>query len=205
MKRLLAEVFLVAMSGAVLALVANAVSPQGLKLSRDYFPSGKSFATNGIGASNQLSGSSLTNVPGEDIHVRKLREKGLQVLTTAEVSKLFRDPRSQQGQIVFVDARNRKHFEEGHIPGAYEFDHYRPEEYLPTIMPVCQTAEQIIVYCTGGDCEDSQFAAIFLRDSLGLANEKIFVYAGGVHEWASEKLPLELGERNSGKTITPGQ
>jgi rhodanese-related sulfurtransferase len=203
MKRLLAEVFLVAIAGAVIALVANAVSPQGLKLSRDYFPSGKSPTTPAGVSSNQLSGTTLTNATNEDIHIRKLREKGLQVLTTSEVSTLFRDPRTQQGQIVFVDARNRKHFEEGHIPGAYEFDHYRPEEYLPTIMPVCQTAEQIIVYCTGGDCEDSQFAAIFLRDSLGLPNEKIFVYVGGIQEWTTGKLPIETGERNSGKISTP--
>jgi len=120
-------------------------------------------------------------------------------METAAVSTLFRDPRVQDGLIVFIDARNTQHFQEGHIPGAYEFDHYRPEQSLPEVMPVCQTAEQIIVYCTGGDCEDSQFAALFLRDSLGVGKDKIFVYVGGIHEWEAANLPVETGERNSGR------
>ena len=180
MKTLFVETLTLAVLGALLAFTANGISPRGLKLTRNYFPS-----------------SQPTTASASD-PAQKLRDKGLQVIETAAVSKLFRDPRVQEGRILFIDARNTQHFEEGHIPGAYEFDHYRPEHYLPTVMPVCQTAEQIIVYCTGGDCEDSQFAAIFLRDGLGIANEKIFVYVGGIQEWGAAGLPRELGERNSG-------
>jgi len=182
MKTLLVETLAVAVLGALLAFTANGISPRGIQLTRNYFPS------------SQVKSAYTTN----STPAQKLREKGLQVIETDAVSKLFRDPGVQEGRILFIDARNTQHFEEGHIPGAYEFDHYRPEQYLPTVMPVCQTAEQIIVYCTGGDCEDSQFAAIFLRDSLGLANERIFVYLGGIHEWAAAGLPREIGERNSG-------
>ncbi len=182
MKNLVIETLALAILGAALAFTANGISPRGLQLTRNYFPSGQA----------------KSSYPTNDAPAQKLRDKGLQVIETDAVSKLFRDPRVQEGRILFIDARNTQHFEEGHIPGAYEFDHYRPEQYLPTVVPVCQIAEQIIVYCTGGDCEDSQFAAIFLRDSLGLANEKIFVYVGGIHEWAAAGLPRELGERNSG-------
>ena len=38
MKKLLLEAVLVAMTGAVLAFAANALSPRGLQLSRNYFP-----------------------------------------------------------------------------------------------------------------------------------------------------------------------
>ena len=186
MKNLFVEAFALAALGAALAFTANAISPRGLKLSRNYFPS------------TQVISASVSNA----VPAQKLRDQGLQVIETAAVSTIFRDPRVQDGLIVFIDARNTQHFQEGHIPGAYEFDHYRPEQYLPDVMPVCQTAEQIIVYCTGGDCEDSQFAAIFLRDSLGLEKNKIFVYIGGIHEWQAAGLPVETGERNSGKIRT---
>jgi len=186
MKKLFVEALVLAALGAAIAFTANAISPRGLKLARNYFPSG------------QVISASATNAAP----AQKLRDKGLQVMETAAVSTLFRDPRVQDGLIVFIDARNTQHFQEGHIPGAYEFDHYRPEQSLPEVMPVCQTAEQIIVYCTGGDCEDSQFAAIFLRDSLAVPKEKLFVYVGGIHEWEAAGLPIETGERNSGKMRT---
>lgn len=189
MKTVFVESFVLALLGAVLAFTANGISPRGLKLTRDYFPS------------SQVTSTSLSNA----LPAQKLRDKGLQVIETDAVSKLFRDPRAQDGRIVFIDARNTRHFEEGHIPGAYEFDHYRPEEYLPKVMPVCQTAEIIVVYCTGGDCEDSEFAAIFLRDSLGLASDKIFVYVGGISEWGAAGLPVETGTQGSGVISAPNK
>lgn len=189
MKTLVVETLALAALGAVVAFAANGISPRGLKLSRDYFPT------------SQVMPATASNA----VPAQKLRDSGLQVMETDAVSKLFRDPRAQDGRIVFIDARNTRHFEEGHIPGAYEFDHYRPEEYLPTVMPVCQTAEIIVVYCTGGDCEDSQYAAIFLRDSLGLASDKIFVYVGGIHEWGAAGLPVETGAQGSGKISTPNK
>ena len=54
-------------------------------------------------------------------------------------------------------------------------------------------------YCNGGDCDDSEHAAIMLRDSIGIPKEKVFVYGGGITEWATNGLPIELGPRNSGQ------
>jgi rhodanese-related sulfurtransferase len=53
------------------------------------------------------------------------------------------------------------------------------------------------VYCTGGDCEDSEFTAIFLRD-VGIPKEKLFVYGGGMTDWTTNGLPVEIGGRKSG-------
>ena len=127
----------------------------------------------------------------------RLQAKGLQLVESRQAADLFRDPRREQGMVIFVDARDDQHYQEGHIPGAYQFNHYRAENYLPTVLPVCQSAEQIVVYCTGGDCEDSEFAAIFLRDA-GIPKEKLFVYAGGMTEWNTSSLPVETGGRKSG-------
>ena len=54
-------------------------------------------------------------------------------------------------------------------------------------------------YCNGGECDDSLQAAVTLRDSLRLPKEKLFVYGGGITEWAANGLPIELGIRNSGQ------
>jgi rhodanese-related sulfurtransferase len=99
--------------------------------------------------------------------------------------------------IVFVDARNESHYEEGHIPDAYHFDHYYPEKHLAAVLPACLSAVKIVVYCGGGACEDSQLAAQTLKEA-GVPAERLFVYAGGITEWSTNGLPVELGARKSG-------
>ncbi len=98
---------------------------------------------------------------------------------------------------MFIDARDESHYLEGHIPGAHEFDPYRPEKYFADVLPLCQSAAQIVVYCNGGDCDDSEAAAILLRD-VGIPNSKIFVFGGGLPMWKTNGLPVETGPRNSG-------
>jgi len=117
-----------------------------------------------------------------------------------EVVQLFRDVRYEQGLVVFVDARDDAHYQAGHIPGAWQFNHYRAENYLDAVLPVCLNAQQVVVYCTGGECEDSEFAAIMLRDA-GVPGEKLFVFTGGFTEWAGNKLPVETGARLSGQLL----
>ena len=127
-----------------------------------------------------------------------MKTNGLQLVDGGQATNLFRDARFKQNIIVFIDARDESHYQEGHIPGAYEFDPYHPDKYFAAILPICQAAEQIVVYCDGGDCDDSQTAAILLRD-IGIANRKLFVYGGGITEWTNNSLSVELGARNSGK------
>ena len=83
-------------------------------------------------------------------------------------------------------------------PRRLEFDPYYPEKYFPTALSPCQAAEQIVVYCNGGDCDDSESAAITLRD-VGIAVNKLFVYGGGIPDWVTNGMPVESGGRNSGK------
>ena len=99
--------------------------------------------------------------------------------------------------VVFVDARNEEEYQISHIPGAYEFDPYRSGKYYDVVLPVCRKAENIVVYCNGGDCDDSETAALLLRD-MGIPNQKLFVYGGGITEWKTNGLPVETGARNSG-------
>ena len=65
------------------------------------------------------------------------------------------------------------------------------------VLPAAQAAEEIVVYCTGGECEDADTAAIVLGDA-GVPAKKVFVYGGGYSEWTENHLTLETGARNSG-------
>jgi rhodanese-related sulfurtransferase len=201
-KQVLLEGVLVALTGAALAFAANALSPQGLKLSRDYFPGAQSAYASAAVHTNRMVAAQGTNshAPSSDeILAARLKQNGLQLIGTDEVLKLFHDPRYQQDLVVFIDAREDNHYQAGHIPRAYQFDHHYPDNYLATILPLCQAAQQIVVYCHGGECEDSEFAAVMLTRDAGIAREKVFVYGGGITEWTDRGLPVELGARNSGK------
>ena len=200
MKRGFQEALFVAVIGAAFAFGANQVSPRGLALTRNYFPAGVSRpvpAATGIGTPRGVASTNTpASSPAQLLAVR-LKEQGLQSVDGSQAEQLFHDPRFKQGSIAFIDARDEQHYREGHIPGASEFDPYYPEKYFPTVLPVCQAAEQIVVYCNGGDCDDSESAAITLRD-VGIANQKLFIYTGGITEWTTNGLPVEMGGRNSG-------
>lgn len=204
MKRVLVEALLVAVAGAALAFAANALSPRGLKLTRDYYLRNTRLQTNAAPAANLApAAEGGTNAPtAVQLLAARLREKGLGLAGSNRVVELFQDPRRQLDGVVFVDARNNEHYQAGHIPGAYEFDYYHPESYINSVMQVCQIAQQVVVYCNGGECEDSELAATLLC-SLGIPKEKLLVYGGGYSEWRTNGQPIELGQRNSGKIQTP--
>lgn len=212
-RTLLAEAALVAVVGVVIALVANQTSPRGLRLTRDYFPvlpvtpaatgwdasknpglraSGSSAAASGgsnavaVAVAGAEAGAGLSAVE------EKVRALGFVPAKLPEVEALFRDPRYAQELVVFVDARDDHHFQEGHIPGALQLDRFYPERYLPAVLPRASAAELVVVYCTGGECEDSVFAAGLLRDA-GIGAERVRVYLGGFREWSERGLPSERG------------
>jgi rhodanese-related sulfurtransferase len=198
-KRVLQEGVLVAVVGAALAFAANALSSRGLQLSRDYFPGSKLTAPNPVVATDATGApATKTNSPLESLSER-LREDGLQLAGSNQVAQFFHDPRREQDLVIFIDARDEEHYRAGHIPGAYHFDRFHPEDYLTNVIQVCLMAQQMVFYCNGGECDDSEHAAIMLRDSIGIPKEKLFVYGGGITEWAADGLPIELGERNSGQ------
>jgi rhodanese-related sulfurtransferase len=180
--------------GVALALAANQLSPRGLSLTRDYFAVARPAPV-----PSAVSPPDPVPVPESAAAAvkKQLEEKGISVVETDEVEALFRDPRYEQEMIIFIDARGDRPYQEGHIPGAYQFDRYYPERYLPSIMPACLNAETIVVYCTGGKCEDSDFAAMTLVDA-GIPAPNVSVYLGGITEWTAQGHPVETGFRRSG-------
>lgn len=207
-KRTLREGVLVAVAGLLFAFAANALSPRGLALSRNYFPTAapvaRPLASSQAPATNPPTPAVTGLAPAStNLLIARLQAKGLQLAESNQVIQHFRDPRYEQELIVFIDARDDRHYQAGHIPGAYQFDHYRAENYIATVLPVVQTAQQIVVYCLGGDCEDSEFAALTLAGA-GIPMDRMLIYGGGMAEWITNGLPVEVGERKSGQLRNPG-
>ena len=203
LKRVLLEALMVAAIGLAFSLLANLASPRGLSLTRDYFPSSKPVhaETHGSATSHVNAASPATNGARRSARAlvaARLKEKGLKAVDGQEALQLFHDPQYDQELIVFIDARDDRHYQEGHIPGAYQFDRYYPEKHLPAVLSACQNARRIVVYCTGGNCEDSEFAALTLKEA-GVPQENLSVYVGGMTEWAAKEWPIEVGEHKSGK------
>jgi rhodanese-related sulfurtransferase len=198
-KRVLQEGALVAAIGVALAFAANALSPYGLKLARNYSPATSPPSPSPVAGSNiTVTAATGTNSPLQ-LLIARLRENGLQLADSNHVAQFYHDPRREQDGIIFIDARDDEHYQAGHIPGAYQFYHYRPENYLTNLLQVCQLAQQIVFYCSGGECDESLQSAVMLRDILTIPKERVFVYGGGISEWATNGLPIELGTRNSGQ------
>ncbi|MFN2387430.1 MAG: rhodanese-like domain-containing protein [Thermoanaerobaculia bacterium] len=94
---------------------------------------------------------------------------------------------------LFLDARRSKVFEEGHIRGARSFPVWEAdidarvkalyEEGLDQSAP-------LVVYCSGGSCEDSHMLAQRLY-MVGFDN--VLVYTGGFPDWEARKAPVEKG------------
>jgi len=209
MKKVVLEGILIAFIGGLLALAGNAISPRGISLTQDFFHAGDrprvTVSAVTPTASTNASTSASTNTvgavqasatPASNDLAATLKQEGLGLANTDRAIELFNDPRRLQNQVVFIDARHDEEYRSGHIPGAYQFDYYYASKFLGTLIPVVQQAELIVVYCNGGDCTDSHYAALELANIV--PREKLMVYAGGITEWKAKGQEVETGERNSG-------
>lgn len=207
MAKILQDSILIVVLGTVVGLAANAVSPRGLSLTRDYFGS---TLTNGS-AARAGSAAAVRSEPHATDTARPAPERstgpdrspepsatasrtkhGLPLATHDEVAAWFRDPGYAQQKIIFIDARDEAHYAEKHIPGAYPFDHYHPDRTIATVIAATQLADRVVVYCHGGDCEDSELAFQDLL-ALGVPEAKLVIYGGGITEWVNHRMPVATG------------
>jgi len=129
---------------------------------------------------------------GPDESASKKLEHAFQEIHFDEVVDAFNDPRAATGHFVFVDARRDDLYEAGHIPGAIQCDHYRLENYIQNVIDRVDGAEKVIVYCGGGNCEDSIFVCTDLQD-FDVPFGMIYLYPGGWKEWSAKGMPSETG------------
>ena len=65
----------------------------------------------------------------------------------------------EQPYVIVLDARSKEDYELAHIPGAHLADHYHQQQYVEPLAEAIRMVPIVVVYCKGGDCEDSIFLA----------------------------------------------
>lgn len=196
------EACLIVAVGLIAGLVANAADDRhGIALSKDHLRRGAKPATAApqpTAAPVRPEGGTADAAVNAATPASSHPDSPFTFIDHETAVAVYEGDGYQYGEDIFIDARDDAHYAEGHVPGAYQLDHYRADRYLPDLLPVCQNALRIVVYCNGGNCEDSQLAAEDLM-LQGINPDKICVYEAGITRWRAERLPLETGERLSGQ------
>ncbi|MFH0945565.1 MAG: rhodanese-like domain-containing protein, partial [Planctomycetota bacterium] len=125
-RRTLLESLVVLVVALGLSLLANGLNENGLSLSKNYFD---------VSLTAPVPAGPAVEDPasGESVLVKvsaRLRQAGLQPITHDEAAEIFGDEKTEYEQYIFVDARSDQHYQSGHIPGAYQFDHVHLERYV---------------------------------------------------------------------------
>lgn len=94
---------------------------------------------------------------------------------------------------IFFDARRTSVFEEGHIRGAKNISVWEADldEKVNRVFEQNLDPETpIVVYCAGGNCEDSHMLSQRL---WGLGLNAVFVYKDGYPDWKGKGWPTAAG------------
>ncbi len=212
LKRTILDLGLLGLLSIAIGFGANAVRDRGaVKPTKNYFdkttqapsrpkvevslPTPNAAAappTTGIATAPTMTQDAPKQAGAAQTEESKHLQHDYQEIQFAELVKVFRDPATARGLNLFVDARKPDLYEEGHIPGAVQCDPYEPDDAMDDIVARANGVERVIVYCGGGDCEDSIFMCRELVGA-GLTYDSIFLYPGGWKEWSGNKMPTQVG------------
>jgi len=109
-------------------------------------------------------------------------------ITPEEAWVLFR------AKVPFLDARRSAEYSAGHIEGAWSLPVWEADlearitEFEALAGPV--SATPLVLYCSGGDCEDSHLLAQKLSP-LGYRN--LLIYRAGYPDWVRQGHPIRTG------------
>ncbi len=94
--------------------------------------------------------------------------------------------------IPFLDARRTKVYEEGHVAGARSFSVWESDIDQKVFAFQDEVGKDlpVVLYCSGGDCEDSHMLADKLFGA-GLTN--VIVYIDGWPDWVKRGGPVRAG------------
>jgi len=183
LKQSIFEALALLVLACVVGLAFNARRSAGLVLTRDYFPvltdprGGQADPEAGDSADPRggLSGPPISNDA-------QLPQHGFNVVSLSEALEYYSHGESS---IVFIDARDDATYEKCHIPSAIQFDYYRPDDYIDNVRDFAADAEIVIIYCNGGECEDSIQTARYLTEEIEdpLPFEMVHVFEGGIQAW----------------------
>ncbi len=91
-------------------------------------------------------------------------------------------------KFVFVDARSRDDYDEGHIKGAVSLPVGQFDETVEAFLEQYPPESAIVTYCSGRTCEDSHKLAQLL---LAFGYTEINVFIDGFPGWEAQGHPIE--------------
>jgi len=94
-----------------------------------------------------------------------------------------------QQKHLIVDARSEEAYAEGHIPTALSAPR-GDRRALAKVVDCCVLQEQVLVYCSGEQCEDSFVVGEELFHAGFIT---VLIYEGGFAEWQQQGLTVERG------------
>jgi rhodanese-related sulfurtransferase len=98
--------------------------------------------------------------------------------------------------VTFVDARSGDDYIAAHIPGAVSLPAADAAGILEIQSVPILPDGQVITYCNGGACEQSEYLGLLLRDRE--VCQQVKVLEGGWAAWADAKAPMVSGEGQDG-------
>lgn len=108
------------------------------------------------------------------------------VISLQQAKELF-----EQKSALFLDARPRNQYDQGHIQGAKSLPLQDVDNYFMEIASQLEGQKNIITYCDGESCELSHDLALFLN-KMGFDN--VHVLVNGWSSWQGAGLPVGMGE-----------
>lgn len=163
LKSISKELTLLTAFAACAALIVNALSPKGIALVGDW------DTRHGV-----------VDARAKDSVVDRSRE-----VSRLETAKAIYDAQ----RTIFVDARTRADFENGHIKGAVSLPVGEFDQVIETFMAQTDASTPLLIYCSGRSCSDSHELAGLLSE-MGYADVRVFV--DGFPAWKERGYPVEL-------------
>jgi rhodanese-related sulfurtransferase len=109
-------------------------------------------------------------------------------ITSAQAKALF------DGGAVFIDARRSAAYREGHVRGSRSISVWESDAdaKVKAFYDEGHDANApLVVYCSGGDCEDSHELA---RKLWGVTFDNVCVYRDGFPDWEKRGWPVSRGD-----------
>ncbi|MFV8750023.1 rhodanese-like domain-containing protein [Nannocystaceae bacterium ST9] len=98
--------------------------------------------------------------------------------------------------VTFVDARSGDDYVAAHIPGAVSLPASDAAGILEIQSVPILPEGQVITYCNGGACEQSEYLGVLLRDRE--VCKQVMVLEGGWAAWVEAAAPTVSGEGQDG-------
>jgi rhodanese-related sulfurtransferase len=100
--------------------------------------------------------------------------------------------------VLFLDARRTSVYEQGHIAGARPFSVWESDvddkvnKLFAERSDPREQALPIVIYCSGGDCEDSHMLA---QKLWGIQFNNVYVYKDGFPDWQKRGEAIHTGSQ----------